>query len=750
MQDEDILGVERNFASLSTRDLLEARDLYHWHLIHKSNVVGTAIGLYLVRRSDPWPDDKRSDSDEEKAQRAAPKGERTFENSGIRDYSWPCVLVFVDKWQDATDFSGGQGRLRPDQAVPKTLYMPDGRMVPVCLVKVTRTAPDRELLPDWNWPGHLIGGGFPIISDSQGESNVASIGGLVTDGHEVYALTSRHVAGPKDHVVRSVLGGHTADIGVSADKQLTRLPFSQVYAEFPGRRTFLTLDAGLIVVSTLDDWTSQVYGLPDIGPLADLSERNISTRLINAEVRAYGAASGILTGRIAALFYRHRSVGGYDDVTDFLIAPEAGQPHSQPGDSGTIWHLVQKSGPLRPIALQWGGQGFRSGVETFNFALAASLTNVLRLLDVELVVDHNTGAQPFWGKTGHYSLATFACEQISNTSPKLQELIRANQNRVSFAEAVLVPKDIDAVTKKAKQERRFVPLADVPDVIWKNTAAQVVGGRDPAPRQGPEHPVHYADVDEPRPSDGRTLLELSLGDPANVSVPFWQAFYDECGHTASRDRGLLPFRVWQFFDSMVDAVSRVDLADYVCVAGLLAHYVGDACQPLHGSVLADGRPDGTGEGVHSAYETAMIDHQAQAVLTGFQQVLPATPRPAFVTTGRGAAIATLQLMSRTAQRVDPGTLVDAYAATPGGKSKAVTSVLWQQFGTGTIASLCDGAMTLAVIWESAWIQGQGESRFTLAQMVAIHKNSLRARYEKTTFVQSFDLDHIRPALKGHP
>lgn len=59
---DDILGVERNFASLSTRDLLEARDLYHWHLIHKVNVVGTAIGLYRIRKSDDWPGKDRPDT----------------------------------------------------------------------------------------------------------------------------------------------------------------------------------------------------------------------------------------------------------------------------------------------------------------------------------------------------------------------------------------------------------------------------------------------------------------------------------------------------------------------------------------------------------------------------------------------------------------------------------------------------------------------------------------------------------------
>jgi hypothetical protein len=138
--------------------------------------------------------------------------------------------------------------------------------------------------------------------------------------------------------------------------------------------------------------------------LADLSERNIGMQLISAQVTAYGAASGRLTGRIAALFYRHRSMGGYDEITDFLIAPDPGQPSSQPGDSGTVWHLIEPSEQpddparrLRPIALQWGGQGVRPADPGpgYNFALAAGLTAILRLLDVELVVDYNrSGARP--------------------------------------------------------------------------------------------------------------------------------------------------------------------------------------------------------------------------------------------------------------------------------------------------------------------------------------------------------------------
>ena len=117
--------------------------------------------------------------------------------------------------------------------------------------------------------------------------------------------------------------------------------------------------------------------------------------------------SGRLEGRIKGLSYRYRSVGGYDYVSDLLIAPrdldgEHETPHTQPGDSGAVWHLVvqpladgdsrqyvadEYDGELRPLAMEWGGQAFaRDGNEgRFTFALATSLTNVCRSLDVELV-----------------------------------------------------------------------------------------------------------------------------------------------------------------------------------------------------------------------------------------------------------------------------------------------------------------------------------------------------------------------------
>jgi hypothetical protein len=76
----DPSALKPNYQSLSVKDLLETRDLYHYHLMNEANVVGTAIGLYLIRDSDPPPAKVRAES---ASLPAKPKGERNFHNSGV-------------------------------------------------------------------------------------------------------------------------------------------------------------------------------------------------------------------------------------------------------------------------------------------------------------------------------------------------------------------------------------------------------------------------------------------------------------------------------------------------------------------------------------------------------------------------------------------------------------------------------------------------------------------------------------------
>ena len=97
----------KKYQSLSIKDLLEARDAYHVFLMRKKNVIGTAIGKYRPRKN------------------CIPKTEpKTLENTEIRNYSWPCVMVFVENWIVEEKFGKPRGAAIDDY-LPKYLYLPN-------------------------------------------------------------------------------------------------------------------------------------------------------------------------------------------------------------------------------------------------------------------------------------------------------------------------------------------------------------------------------------------------------------------------------------------------------------------------------------------------------------------------------------------------------------------------------------------------------------------------------------------------
>jgi hypothetical protein len=48
------LSMHNEFSMLNLADLLLARERNHVELMRKDHVVGTAVGLYLIRKSEPW------------------------------------------------------------------------------------------------------------------------------------------------------------------------------------------------------------------------------------------------------------------------------------------------------------------------------------------------------------------------------------------------------------------------------------------------------------------------------------------------------------------------------------------------------------------------------------------------------------------------------------------------------------------------------------------------------------------------
>jgi hypothetical protein len=656
----------------------------------------------------------------------------------------PCVLVFVSEWIEAQKFANRPGALPASDFIPDTIYLPDGRRVPICVIEapLIERAVEPPSLDDLRFPAARIGGGYPVIARVQQADHVASIGCLVTDGHLTYALTSRHVAGEPGEELFSIVGGERVPIGRSSPKQLRRAGFEDTYEGWPGKNVFVNLDVGLIEVANQRRWTTQVYGVGTLGPLADLSTSNLSLDLIGCPVRAYGCASGALFGQISALFYRYKTVGGFEYVADFLIGSRTEEPlATRPGDSGTVW-VAETGDPslrLMPIAVQWGGSVFSAGPsEQFPFVLATNLSTVCRELDIDLLRDRNLASVNYWGAVGHYTIGRIACDLVED--PKLRRLMLANRLRISFEREV-----IDENAPKVKASG-FVPLANVPDVVWKTKRTLEF----PAGRKGPENPTHYANLDEPDAND-QTLLDR-LNAPTDLTVQAFQGYYDDLGHKQISERGLLPFRVWQFYDKMVEAAIDQQIAEFVCAAGILAHYVGDACQVLHGSYLHDGdparkQPTGKplGEGVHKAYEDTMIDEHIDVLMDKVDAAVGHEHAMQLVRGGQDAGFAVVELMKRTRNRIDPMNLVEAYAAARQGGEDAA-EVLWNEFGTATVEAIADGCRVLAMLWDSAWAEGNGQA-IADDSLRAVPEEELKALYSDRLFLPSLPLDEISPILR---
>jgi len=776
---------KRDYSSLSVKDLLEARDAYHVHLAHLANVIATAIGRYRIRCGD-WFEEHPPNVRPPEGYRA-PTFARTLENSRVLPWSWPCVLVFVNDWIEREGFGSSRGKqnLQPDQMVPRALYLSDGRVIPTCVIQVTEQDAPLSRAQKLSFPKSLIGGGYLLASDVQGREHLGSVGSLVTDGNQIYALTNRHVTGEEGREIFSVFGETKVRVGVSDKKQIGKKPFAETYDGWPGTHVLSNLDAGLVRVDDLSQWTTQIVGLGSVDRPADLTTDTITLDLIGCPVCAFGGASGPLLGQIDALFYRYKSVGGIDYVADLLIGPRikclhtrvpdqssekmapvfpgGGSPGTLPGDSGTLWCLEQpdsdgtpagtrppgrksRKPTLRPIALQWGGhvvvEEGTPKTTAQSYALATCLSTVCRELDVDLVRDWNSGLPEYWGDVGHYTIAALACFQVA--APELKTLMKNNLDRVSYEEAHIRPSTFKGLSKAA-----FVPLADVPDKIWKMFGI----GR----RGAPEHPNHFADMDK-KDSKGKTLLQICGGggggqiDPAKVDIDVWRKYYDD---VKDRSRGCLPFRVWQIYDAMVDALQARNVVRFVGAAGVLAHYVGDACQPLHISYMFDGDPAETvpaedhngkeiqvprAKGVHSAYETKMLNSHVVELIEKLNKRLEsaALQKPKAVAGGHAAAVAVVKLMDRTFQDLMPPQIIKVFND---------EADLWTKFGDKTVDLMAAGALTLAMIWDSAWKQGHGKTKISSADLGPLDPKELAKLYLDPDFVPSKTIDQIGSLLK---
>jgi hypothetical protein len=733
----------QDFHALSIRDLLDARDQFHVHLAHKANVFSTAIGRYLIRNSDP---DKTYEARASKHEQDAKSKPRTLLNSSIQGWSWPCILVFVNRWQTLEEL-----RTKPELVVPPFVYMPDGRIIPICVVLVeSANLPPRTVDPSRLTQGALSIGS-PIYVDAQGTRRMGTTACMVSDGSDFYLLTTTHLAGESGRPVRALLKGIPEVIGTShGTRNLTERTFSDVYDGLPGRDSVVNIDAAIVRMNDSNNWNPQALSKP-LGHVADFSAETASLSWIGCPLVGHGAASGEMRGEIKALFYRYKSIGGRDYVADFVIGSGSGETTpliTQPGDSGALWCLdsIFEANTLSPLAMEWGGQRVASGATPGQFlqlSLATSMAVILRELSLDIVQDSSAERTQYWGPVGHYKIGQQACFLVEDDG--LKHFFGANINNLSFSS----DQQIQLATHL--QASVFVPLSDVPDVVWKTNINKVKR----AVTRPMENWNHYADIDQPG-ADGKTLLALYLADNTALNWSNWIAFYKDAPlPSASTSKGnasgALPFRVWQIFAQLTAYAKAGDGASFLTAAGCLAHYVGDSCQPLHSSQHSDGL-NGASTGVHSTYEDNMVDAYADQIAAGIGDAIANLPfKPRAIQSPRDAAMAVMDLMNFCHTVLPPETICEVYnKARPGAhksatKDKAVLAALWDQCGQPTIEVIAAGAVTLGAIWQAAWTSsGQSDTAAWLTTTYDGTKD-LMPIYEDKEFLRSLHSQYLSSA-----
>lgn len=751
--------------SLTIKDLLEARDAYHVHLARLKNVVGTAIGYYRFHPDDPGAHDP--------APREAGDSNRVnlLIGSITTRLSEPSVLVFVDRHEDRAE-------VRPEDYIPPRLYLRDGRVVSTCRLIVEKREKRPAAPAAVRYPSRLMGGGFPCTMERQKQSRLGSIGCLVTDGNLVYALTNRHVAGEEGErmYTRATKGKVLA--GLSSPRGAGKVPFTDVYPGWAGAHGVSNLDAGLVELYDINKWTAQIFRLGIMGEPIDLNMDTLNLGIIDSPLIAHGGASGIMKGRLLALFYRYHSMGGEDYIADFLIGPreEGGGELTRPGDSGTIWFYdhaelevgdreeigAREDGPsrqqasgeekapaseksarqYRPVAMQWGGQvlGGPESSDEASFALATNLATLCRFLRIDIVRDWGLGFPEYWGKLGHFAIAQAAASLISDAN--LKALLDANLSRITPPLEVLTNSEVPTYG-----DGQFVPLADVADLVWKAYA-----GPDKRPAESGNHYLNL-DLRAYGSFGSKYLMNLWKDEKTRLNPEYFTEFYDAAGESNHDRRGALPFRVWQIYDEMV-AVLAGNAPDritrFIAMAGIIAHYVADACMPLHNTKYFDGYDDATDEEkkVHSYIDDNILSRSQGEVLVGAFGLID-TDRPfEEVKGGEKWGQRMMALMAFTYDEVKPKKIIDTYNETIGESYSYRYEHLIEEIGDELKTCIAEGTFRLAELWHNAWQEGKG-NEVPVSDLVEVPEDALSALYlDKEGFLPCHHLRDLTVNNKG--
>lgn len=237
---------------------------------------------------------------------------------------------------------------------------------------------------------------------------------------------------------------------------------------------------------------------------------------------------------------------------------------------------------------------------------------------------------------------------------------------------------IDALppgTLKASFERDSAQLEEFsiePDTVLRPLYGKAEGYR------------HYIDLEE-------------FGDDPFAHLnPDKRAMDQSVGNETLQRSGILPWAIEDEASKTASAWRSGDCGEAIRHAGYLAHYIGDASQPLHTTKFYDGLT-GADRGMHARLEAA-VDHRVREIEAASRGKV----HPQRIDSVWAAVMAELQQSHPLIQQV-----VDADRAThaeTGNDRPAYTRALMAREQDMVVRQIDDAASVLASVWMYEWSQ----------------------------------------------
>ena len=193
-------------------------------------------------------------------------------------------------------------------------------------------------------------------------------------------------------------------------------------------------------------------------------------------------------------------------------------------------------------------------------------------------------------------------------------------------------------------------------------------------------------------------IEYFGADPFAVLVPDLAAMNRRFGTAKIRQAGTLPWTIVEFSNSLEQALARGDCGVVLRIAGFLAHYVGDASQPLHTTVNYDGMAQD--RGVHMRLERA-VDYDIASLGEAARREVHPIP----VESAWSVAIAEIRGANSHIGEVLTSDRA-ARAGAPRGHV-AFSNDLLSRERPMIVGQLASGASVLSSVWLYEWKQAGG-------------------------------------------